>query len=121
MRVFITSDIIIVSLSSVSAGGILSQQTQSVSLRLHHHCSSFIFPPHLQLMHLFLGFLLFFKDTHRVHSCRSNHQSPPTHLRLPFISFFSTLSFLSIPLELCTITFLYKFLKSSTSISRSPP
>lgn len=43
--------------------------------------------------------------------------TPPSALHLIFF----TLSFLSIPLELCTITFLYKFLKSSTSISRSPP
>lgn len=91
-------------LSSPSAGVILSQQTQSVSLLLHLHLhpSSFIFPTHLQLMHLFRGFLLFFKDTHRGHSCRSNHQSPLALLRLPSTSFF-TLPFLSNHLFLCVL------------------
>lgn len=47
--------------------------------------------PRLQLMHLFQGFLLFFKDTHRGHSCRSNHQSPPTLLLLPSTLFYPSL------------------------------
>lgn len=52
------------------------------------------FFPRLQLMHLFGSFLSFFKDTHRGHSCRSNHQSPPALLLLPSTSFF----FLNSPL-----------------------
>lgn len=40
-------------------------------------------------MHLFRGLLLFFKDTHRGHSCRSNHQSPSTLLLLPSTTVFT--------------------------------
>lgn len=49
----------------------------------------FHFSPRLQLMHLFRGLLLFFKDTHRGHSCRSNHQSPSTLLLLPSTTVFT--------------------------------
>lgn len=51
--------------------------------------SVFHFSPYLQLMHLFRGLLLFFKDTHQGHSCLSHHQSPPSTLRLPSTSLLS--------------------------------
>lgn len=63
-------------LSSRSAGVIPSQQTQSVSLLLNPR-RSFHFHSRLQLMRLFPGFLLFFKDARQRRSCRISHQSPP--------------------------------------------